>query len=119
MKEEKEIVARFFAALERLAADGCIRGLKTFADRYHTNRGNMSVMRSTLSGIHVEWLTFLVRDYMVSPLWLLTGEGVFYREGWDAEMVKKCKPNATAKPLGRKPKKAKHLQEGVLQLESV
>lgn len=93
MKEEKEVVARFFAALERLAADGCIRGLKTFADRYHTNRGNMSVMRSTLSGIHVEWLTFLVRDYMVSPLWLLTGEGVFYREGWDAEMVKKFLPD--------------------------
>lgn len=119
MNEEKEIIARFFAALERLASDGCIRGLKTFADRYHTNRGNMSVMRSTLSGIHLEWLTFLVRDYMVSPLWLLTGEGTFYREGWSAELLKKCKPLATQKPLGRKPKKTKHLQEGSLQLESV
>jgi hypothetical protein len=34
------------------------------------------------------WLASLARDYMVSPLWLLTGEGAFYRDGWTAEDVR-------------------------------
>lgn len=34
------------------------------------------------------WLAFLVSDYMVSPWWLLVGEGDFFQYGWDAEKVK-------------------------------
>lgn len=80
-KESQEVISRFFEALARLKADRVIRGKQTFTARYGINRWNMNTLQKDLSRdiIQVAWLTYLVRDYDVSPMWLLTGYGEFYR----------------------------------------
>lgn len=78
--DSKQIVERFFAALRKLKARKIIRGKNTFTERYGINRWNLnSLEKRTDSGIFQPgWLTYLVRDYGVSSLWLLTGEGPFF-----------------------------------------
>ena len=79
-KDSERIVIRFFSALNRLKEDKAIRGKKTFTERYGINRWNMLTLEKDTSRdiFQPAWLTYLVRDYNVSPRWLLTGEGDFY-----------------------------------------
>lgn len=88
--ESQQIVRRFFETLSRLKQDRIIRGKQTFTSRYGINRWNMNTLQKEPSRdiFQVAWLAFLVKDYKVSPLWLLTGEGDFYQPGWDATLVK-------------------------------
>lgn len=97
MEKEKdyasvEIVNRFFAALSRLREDGCIRGLKTITDRYGLNRRNVAYLRDNptecVGRFRPSWLLHLVRDYHVSPYWLLLGSGDFYSAGFSPEPPK-------------------------------
>lgn len=78
--DSQQIVMRFFAALQRLKDDKAIRGKKTFTERYGINRWNMLTLEKDMSRdiFQPAWLSYLVRDYGVSPRWLLTGEGDFY-----------------------------------------
>lgn len=71
------IVMRFFEALALLKEEKAIRGMKTFTSRYGINRWNMltSSKQPSRQIFQPAWLTYLVRDYGVSPRWLLTGEG--------------------------------------------
>lgn len=93
--ENVTIVNRFFKALQTLKGKGVIRGVQTFTSRYGINRRNLYTLeREPERGMfQVGWLAYLVRDYMVSPLWLLTGEGAFFLPGWDAEKAKKMQTN--------------------------
>ena len=83
MSADVDIAVRFFDALERLKADGCIGGLKTITDRYGLFRPS--------------WVQFLVRDYHVNPYWLLLGSGDFYASGFTSEIVKNLNKNCTEK----------------------
>lgn len=76
-RESAHAVIRFAVALQLLKEKRIIRGKKTFTDRYGINRWNMNTcLKSPESGaFQISWLTYLVRDYGVSPRWLLTGEG--------------------------------------------
>jgi hypothetical protein len=71
------VVCRFFVALQLLKEFRVIRGKKSFTDRYGINRWNMNTCEREPSRdlFQVSWLSYLVRDYGVSPLWLLTGDG--------------------------------------------
>lgn len=84
--ESQIIVKRFFAALYRLKADKKIRGKQTFTRAYGINRWNMNTLEKEPERdiFQVAWLSYLVRDFGVSPTWLLTGSGDFY--------TKKAKP---------------------------
>lgn len=77
------IVRRFFEALQRLKADRKIRGKQTFTRKHEINRWNMNTLEKDPSRdiFQAAWLTYLVEDYGVSPQWLLTGCGNFYKEG--------------------------------------
>lgn len=79
--ESQAVVKRFFEALYRLKADRKIRGKQTFTREYDINRWNMNTLEREPERdiFQVSWLTFLVRDYGVSPMWLLTGFGDFYQ----------------------------------------
>ena len=84
------IVRRFFEALQILKANKIIRGKQTFTSRYGINRRNMYTLEKEPGRdiFQVAWLENLVTDYMVSPVWLLTGNGSFFINGWDADRVK-------------------------------
>lgn len=76
-----EITRRFFEALDMIKAQKRIRGMKTFANLYNENYWNFTTARKDGLRIKQEWLTYLVRDFDVSPTWLLTGQGgMFTRE---------------------------------------
>ncbi len=78
--ESQAIVRRFFAALRTLIAARRLRGVQTFARRYGINRWNfLTVERQPERDMfQLAWMTALVRDYGVSPRWLLTGEGEMF-----------------------------------------
>lgn len=84
------IIKRFFEALNLLKEYKVIRGKQTFTNRYNINRWNLNTLKNSPERdlFQVAWLDYLVKDYMISPRWLLTGEGNFFEYGWDAEKVK-------------------------------
>lgn len=79
-RDSQAIVLRFFDALQRLKDDRRIRGKQTFTRRYGINRWNMLTLEKEPSRdiFQSAWLAYLVKDYGVSPRWLLLGEGDFY-----------------------------------------
>lgn len=83
-----DITKRFFEAINELVKRGKMRGLQTFTRRYGINYWNMTTLKNAPAS-HVlkpEWLYYIVRDYGVSPEWLLTGFGhVFTRN--DTKMI--------------------------------
>ena len=93
MSADVDIVVRFFSAIDRLKADGCIGGLKTITDRYGINRWNIMSLREKPAEYYgrfrPSWVQFLVRDYHINPYWLLLGSGEFYATGFTSEIVKK------------------------------
>ena len=101
MSADVDIAVRFFDALDRLKADGCIGGLKTITDRYGLNRWNTISLRNKPAEYYgrfrPSWVQFLVRDYHVSPYWLLLGSGDFYAAGFTSEIVKNLNKNCTRK----------------------
>ncbi len=74
------IVKRFFEALQRLKDDKKMRGKQTFTRKHDINRWNMNTLEKDPSRdiFQSAWLSYLVKDYNVSPKWLLLGEGDFY-----------------------------------------
>lgn len=82
-EDSQRVVRRFFLALQRLKDDHIIRGKQTFTRRYGINRWNMNTLEKDPSRdiFQAAWLTYLVNDYGVSSMWLLTGQGDFYSRG--------------------------------------
>lgn len=78
--DSQKIVGRFFAALQRLKDEKRIRGKQTFTRAHNINRWNMLTLEKDYSRdiFQAAWLAYLVEDYGVSALWLLTGQGDFY-----------------------------------------
>jgi len=101
MNDNVILINRFFEVVNTLKKEKIVRGLKTICTRYDINRWNVLTMREQPEGHEGRfqpcWLSYLVRDYMVSPLYLLTGEGGVFRDGWDAEKVRQF--------YGKKPEK--------------
>ena len=71
------ITRRFFLALDTLRMTKAIRGMKTFTDRYGINYWNLSTLRKEPEKriLKSEWLAYLVNDYNINAVWLLTGKG--------------------------------------------
>lgn len=80
MKISKEGIAitnRFFEAIEYLCSKKTIRGLQTFTRAHNMNYWNTCTVRNQpdKSVLKPEWLAWLVQDYSISAVWLLTGKG--------------------------------------------
>lgn len=79
-EESQIIIGRFFDALAQLKSDKRIGGKTPFAEKYNINRRNLYKLEKNYEKdiFQVAWLFYLVKDYNVSAVWLLTGEGSFY-----------------------------------------
>lgn len=71
------ITKRFFIALDLLREQKKIRGVKTFTNKYNLNYWNMATLKKEPHKriLKPEYIMYLVRDFSVSPMWLLLGEG--------------------------------------------
>lgn len=80
-EESQKIIGRFFDAFAQLKSDKRIGGKTPFAKKYNINRRNLYKLEKNYEKdiFQVSWLSYLVRDYNVSAVWLLTGEGSFYK----------------------------------------
>lgn len=98
-EQSVKIVLRFFQAVDILKANKIIRGKQTFTRRYNINRRNFCTCEKEPERdiFQVAWLENLVKDYKISPMWLLTGQGSFFETGFNEEIVKNlqktCKGN--------------------------
>lgn len=79
-EHSQQIITRFFQAIDILKNAGHIRGMATFANRYDINRRNLWHLKNDQSRniFQPAWLTYLVNDYNISPMWLLTGTGSIF-----------------------------------------
>lgn len=73
----KQIMERFYSALDAIIESKKIRGVNTYCRLYDIDRRNFIAQRKDLDRgwFQVSWLQPMVREYGVSAKWLLTGFG--------------------------------------------
>lgn len=76
-QEGIDVTKRFFEAIDILKAQKKIRGLQTFTNSHGINRWNMNTVKwnPDRSVLKPEWIVYLIRDYNISPNWILLGVG--------------------------------------------
>lgn len=76
----RPIVARFFEALDALAAMSKIKSIRAFCISYGIDRRNLDVLRKSEERnlFQTFWLIPLVDEYGVNARWLLTGKGKMF-----------------------------------------
>ncbi len=77
----KNIMERFYAALDAIIAKGDIRGINTYCRLYDIDRRNLIANRKDLERgwFQVSWLWPMVTKYGVSAEWLITGTGRMFK----------------------------------------
>lgn len=73
----KQIMERFYSALDAIIDSKKIRGVNTYCRLYEIDRRNFIAQRKDLDRgwFQVSWLQPMVMEYGVSARWLLTGFG--------------------------------------------
>lgn len=81
-KETIEITERFYRVVDDLIIRREIRGLGTLAEKWGVSRFTLSRTRTLIDKkrLNVEYLYYIIRDYNVSPTWLMMGAGQMYRK---------------------------------------
>lgn len=76
----KQVISRFYEALDAIIAQKKIRGVNTYCRLYEIDRRNLLAQRKDLERgwFQVSWLVPMVREYGVSSSWLLTGFGSMF-----------------------------------------
>ena len=76
----KQIMERFYSALDAIIESKKIRGVNTYCRLYEIDRRNFIAQRKDLDRgwFQVSWLQPMVREYGVSARWLLTGFGIMF-----------------------------------------
>ena len=87
--ETKQVIMRFYTALDTLKAMGKIRGINTYCTAYNIDRRNLYAQRKDLerSWFQVSWLCPMVKDFGVSARWLLTGYGGMFETSGFREQI--------------------------------
>lgn len=77
----KQIIERFYSALDAIIAKKDIRGVATYCRLYDIDRRNFVAQRKDLSRgwFQIQWLHPMVKEYGVSAEWLLTGRGRMFK----------------------------------------
>lgn len=77
----KQVMERFYSALDAIIAKKDIRGIATYCNLYEIDRRNLYAQRKDLDRgwFQVSWLYPLVKEYGVNAEWLLTGTGRMFK----------------------------------------
>lgn len=69
------VMRRYFSAFDTLRENGKIKSITAYCEKYHIDKRHFYVQRKDpyKGFFEVGWLLSLIRDYGVSPSWLLTG----------------------------------------------
>ena len=78
----KQIMERFYSALDAIIAMKKIRGVNTYCRLNNIDRRNFIAQRKDLERgwFQLSWLYPMVKEYGVSAKWLLTGFGRMFEE---------------------------------------
>lgn len=78
----KQIMERFYTALDAIISMKKIRGVNTYCRLYEIDRRNFIAQRKNLDRgwFQLSWLYPMVREYGVNARWLLTGFGKMFDE---------------------------------------
>ncbi len=76
----KDIMTRFYNALDALIAMKRIRGVATYCRECNTDRRNFISQRKDLDRgwFQLSWLQPMVKEYDINAKWLLTGIGKMF-----------------------------------------
>lgn len=78
----KQIMERFYSALDAIIESKKIRGVNTYCRLYEIDRRNFIAQRKDLDRgwFQVSWLQPMVREYGVNAEWLITGFGRMFKK---------------------------------------
>ena len=78
----KQIMGRFYSALDAIIAKKEIRGVATYCRLYEIDRRNFIAQRKDpeRGWFQLSWLQPMVKEYGVNAEWLLTGFGRMFRD---------------------------------------
>lgn len=78
----KQIMERFYIALDAIIESKKIRGVNTYCRLYEIDRRNFIAQRKDLDRgwFQVSWLQPMVREYGVNAEWLITGFGRMFKK---------------------------------------
>lgn len=78
----KQIMERFYSALDAIIAKNDIRGVATYCRLYDIDRRNFVAQRHDLDRgwFQLSWLQPMIKEYGVSADWLLTGRGRMFSQ---------------------------------------
>lgn len=77
----KQIMERFYSALDAIIAKKDIRGVATYCRLYEIDRRNFIAQRKDpeRGWFQLSWLHPMVKEYGVNAEWLLTGMGRMFK----------------------------------------
>lgn len=80
--ESKQIMERFYIALDAIIAKKDIRGVQTYCRLYNIDRRNFIAQRKDLDRniFELSWLQPMIKHYGVNAEWLLTGRGETFKK---------------------------------------
>lgn len=78
----KQIMERFYSALDAIIESKKIRGVQTYCRLYDIDRRNFIAQRKDpeRGWFQLYWLYPMVREYGVSARWLITGYGRMFEK---------------------------------------
>lgn len=77
----KQIMERFYSALDAIIAKKDIRGVATYCRLYEIDRRNFIAQRKDpeRGWFQLSWLQPMVKEYGINAEWLLTGMGRMFK----------------------------------------
>ena len=103
-EEKTGVVFRFFQALDKIIANGTLKGRQTFTRLYNINRWNLYTVEDNPSSnmFDIAWLVYLVRDFGVNADWLLMGRGEMFYTMKDLNKLRKAHDFAESSQMADK-----------------